>query len=158
LLWGVPLVLLALASSQIAAFLLLGIVGLGVTVVDVAAVTLLQRTARGELLPHALGVVQAVFVSSVAIGTLIAPALVSMLGPRGALLATGLVLPVLAVALWRRLQQLDRGVAAADSSLARLLRAIAIFAPLTEPALEQLAGSLRRIAVPAAATVFAQGD
>jgi hypothetical protein len=157
LLWGAPLVLLALVSSQVAAFLLLGVVGLGVTVVDVAAVTLLQRTAKGELLPHVLGLLQAVFVTSVAVGTLIAPVLVSWLGPRGALLATGLVLPALALALWRRLQQLDARPAA-ESSRARLLRGLPIFAPLQESALEQLADSLRRVLLSSGATVFAEGD
>src|SRR5262249_2563369 len=65
LLFGVPLVLLALLSSEAAAFLLLAVAGVGVTVVDVASVTLLQRTAGGDLLPHALGVLQTVFVAGV---------------------------------------------------------------------------------------------
>jgi len=65
-LWGVPLVALALAKSETAAFLLLVVVGIGVTVVDVSAVTLLQRAAQGELLAHALGLLQAIFVATLA--------------------------------------------------------------------------------------------
>jgi hypothetical protein len=47
--------LLAFVSSQEAALVLLGVVGVGLTMVDVAAVKLLQRSAAGDLLPHALG-------------------------------------------------------------------------------------------------------
>jgi len=157
LLWGIPLVLLAVISSDAAAFVLLGLVGVGVTVVDVAAVTLLQRTASGELLPHALALLQTVFVASVATGTLLAPVLVGAAGVRGALLVTGTLLPVLAIALWRRLRRLDSD-AEPKAELAPLLAAIPIFAPLSDAALDQLASSLRPIALPPHSTVFEQGD
>jgi MFS family permease len=157
LLWGIPLVLLSLVSSPAAALVLLGVVGVGVTVVDVAAVTLLQRTARGDLLPHALGLLQAVFVISVAVGTLLAPILVSNLGVRGALLATGAFLPLLAVALSRQMSRLDAS-SAHDPALVELLVKIPIFAPLAESALEHLGSSLTPVALPAGARVFSQGD
>ena len=156
-LWGVPLVVLALVSSETAAFFLLAIVGIGVTVVDVASITLLQRTARGDLLPHTLGVLQAVFVTSVAAGTLVAPLLVSSLGVRGALLVTGALLPILSLGLWRRLRSLDERPAA-HPELVALLAAIPMFAPLPDPAVEHLASSLEEIDLPTGATVFAQGD
>jgi predicted MFS family arabinose efflux permease len=157
LLCGAPLVLLAVLSSRIAAFALLGLVGIGVTVVDVAAVTLLQRAAAGELLPHALGTLQAVFVASVAAGTLLAPALVATLGARGALLVTGAFLPVLALGLSRRLRRLDRR-RATNPSLVALLAANPIFAPLADPLIEHLAASLRPVTAAPQAVVFAQGD
>jgi hypothetical protein len=157
LLWGVPLVLLALVSSEVAALILLVVVGIGVTIVDVSAVTLLQRNADGELLPHALGLLQSVFVASVGIGTLLAPLLVGGLGIRGALLVTGALLPLLATALWRRLRRLDT-VSAADSELVALLAAIPIFTPLSTPARERLALWLSPEAFGAGETIFAQGD
>jgi MFS family permease len=157
LLWGIPLVLLSLVSSPVAALVLLGFVGVGVTIVDVAAITLLQRAARGDLLPHALGMLQAVFVLSVAAGTLIAPVLVSSLGVRAALLATGAFLPVLAVGLNRQLRRLDAS-AVHEPALVALLLQIPIFAPLPESAIEHLAASLSPRAVPAGAIVFSQGD
>jgi hypothetical protein len=156
-LWGVPLVLLALVSSQAAALLLLGFVGVGVTLVDVAAVTLLQRTARGDLLPHALGLLQVVFVLGVATGTLLAPVLVDLLGVRGALVATGAFLPLLAVALARQVRRLDHSTAH-DPAHVALLAGIEIFAPLPEAALEHLAEMLLAVELPAGTSVFAQGD
>jgi len=157
LLFGVPLVLLALVSSEAAAFLLLAVAGVGVTVVDVATVTLLQRTARGDLLPHALGVLQTVFVAGIATGTLLAPVLVSALGVRGALLVTGAVLPALSLALWRRLRLLDARPPA-EPKLVELLAGIPIFAPLSESQLEQLASALDRVVITPEETVFVQGD
>lgn len=157
-LWGVPLVLLALAaSSEGAAFLLLAIVGVGVTVVDVSALTLLQRAAQGELLTHALGLLEGIFVTTVAIGTLAAPLLVSAVGARNALLLTGLPLPLLAAALWRRLRRLDDG-SRPSSPWAQLLAETAIFAPLSVAVREQLARSLEERELPPRTTVFAQGD
>jgi predicted MFS family arabinose efflux permease len=156
-LWGVPLVLLALASSETVAFLLLAVVGVGVTVVDVSAVTLLQRVAQGDLLAHALGLLQAIFVAGVALGTLAAPLLVSAFGIRAALLVTGLLLPLLAAALWRRLRRLDHGEAPA-SPWAQLLAGTAIFAPLTQAARDSLARSLRERELSAGTTAFSQGD
>jgi len=156
-LWGVPLVALALASSETAAFLLLIVVGIGVTVVDVSAVTLLQRAAQGELLAHALGLLQAIFVATVALGTLAAPLLVSAVGARKALLLTGIPLPLLAAALWRHLRRLDYGEKP-GSPWAQRLAETTIFAPLSNSAREQLARSLRDRALPPRTTVFAQGD
>lgn len=149
--------LLSFVSTPAAALVLLGFVGVAVTVVDVAAITLLQRTARGDLLPHALGMLQAVFVFSVAAGTLLAPILVSSLGVRGALLATGAFLPLLAIALNRQLNRLDASPAQ-DPELIALLLGIPIFAPLPESALEHLASSLTPRELPAGAVVFSQGD
>jgi predicted MFS family arabinose efflux permease len=156
-LWGIPLVLLALVSSETVALLLLAVVGVGVTVVDVCAVTLLQRVAQGELLAHALGLLQAIFVAGVALGTLAAPLLVSVFGIRTALLLTGLPLPLLAAALWRRLRRLDQRETSV-SPWARLLAATAIFAPLTHAARESLAHSLRERELAAGTIVFNQGD
>jgi MFS family permease len=157
ILWGIPLVLLSFVSTPAAALVLLGFVGVAVTVVDVAAITLLQRTARGELLPHALGTLQAVFVFSVATGTLLAPVLVSSLGVRGALLATGAFLPVLAITLNRQLQRLDAGLAQ-NPELVGLLAQISIFAPLSESALEHLASLLTARDLPSGGVAFSQGD
>lgn len=157
LLWGVPLMLLSFLSSQAAAFLLLGVVGIGVTVVDVTAVTLLQRSATGDLLPHALAVLQTVFVVSLGVGTLVAPLLVSSFGIRGALFATGVPLPLLALALGRRLRRLDERPLT-HTAYIELLSGIPIFSPLTEAAVEHLASALRPLALAAGEIVFYEGD
>jgi hypothetical protein len=157
-LWGIPLILLSLASSEIVALVLLGIVGVGVTVVDVASVTLLQRAARGQQLADALGLLQATLVTSVALGTVLAPVLVSALGVRGALVTAGIPLPVVAGALWRRLRELDDSGPAVSPERLALVAADPIFAPLPEASQERLAADFAPVAVQRDERVFAQGD
>ena len=156
-LFGIPLLLLALFSSTVLAFVLLGVVGVGVTVVDVAAVSLLQRVLRGDLLAHAFGLLQALFVVTVGIGTVLAPVLVDLIGVRGALVVVGLPLPLLAAALWRRLRRLDASMEA-GSKWEPLLAATSIFAPVARAARERLAERMRETPVAAGEAVVHQGD
>ncbi len=157
LLWGLPLLLVAVLSSPAATIALFALVGVGFTIVDVSTVTLLQRLASGEALSHALGLLQAVFVTGTAAGTLLAPPLVVFVGPRGALAVTGALLPLLAAVLWARLRRLDRRLAT-DPARVGLLAAIPIFEPLTDAALEHLASVLEPVATEGGDAVVVQGD
>ena len=80
-----------------------------------------------------------------------------MLGIRAALISTGLVLPVVVVALSRALLALDRPDPAV-AERAALLRAHPIFQPLAEGTLEQLARALKPVALVSGAAVIRQGD
>jgi Cyclic nucleotide-binding domain/Major Facilitator Superfamily len=155
-LWGVPLLLLAALPRVGTALVLLALVGVGVTLVDVSAVTLLQRAAPTELLGQALGVVQGLFVGSLGIGTLLAPVLIHEVGLRWSIFVTGALLPLLVIALWRRLSRLDAGLAS-EHAVGRLL-AIPIFEPLDRPTIEGLASSLARVESAAGTTIVAEGD
>jgi hypothetical protein len=128
-----------------------------VTIVDFAAVTLLQRAIPDNVLARVFSLLQSVFVGTIGLGALLAPLLVSGLGIRGALLASGIVLPVLTAVLWRRLVKLDAGYRVTDSAV-ELLRAVEIFAPLDLPTLERLARALIPIEAPAGEVVISQGD
>jgi hypothetical protein len=92
-----------------------------------------------------------------AAGSALAPALKDWLGLDGALVATGLLLPVLTLLCWRRLARIDAAAAVPQKQLA-LLRGVPFLAPLPAPALEHLAGSLAAVEVPAGETVFHEGD
>jgi predicted MFS family arabinose efflux permease len=156
-LWGVPLLLIGLWPSTPLALAMLGAIGLGNTLVDVSALTLLQRAVDNAVLARVMGVVQALCVATMAAGALIAPALVSALGARGALVATGLFLPVLAALLWSRLAAIDRAAHVPARQL-ELLRVIPIFSPLAGPTLERLALALRPLRIAAGADVVREGD
>jgi len=156
-LWGVPLLLLGAWPSTPLALAMLGAIGLGNTLVDVSALTLLQRAVDNAVLARVMGVVQGLLVAAMAAGAVIAPALVAGLGPRGALIATGAFLPALAALLWPRLAAIDRE-ATLPARPFELLRAIPIFAPLPEATLERLALALRPLEVPAGADVVREGE
>ena len=155
--WGVPIALIGVWPHEASALVLLALVGIGNTLVDVAGLTLLQRTVRDDVLARVFGVLESLFFASGAVGAILAPALIGAAGVRAALIVTGCVLPALTLLAWRGLARLDVGVAVPERQLG-LLEAIPIFAPLTAASLEQLAARLQPVRFPAGATVFRQGD
>ena len=157
LLWGVPLMLVAGFPSTAIVVPLLLLVGAGNTLVDVAGITLLQRSAPDAVLGRVFGAFESVIIGALGIGSLLAPLLDAALGPRGALLVAGLILPVVLLPSWRRLLGIDARGRVDEAALA-LLRAIPIFEPLPLPELERLSLALEDAHVDSGATVFAEGD
>lgn len=156
-LWGLPLALIGVWPEQMLALVLLAIVGAGGTIVAVAGDTLLQRAAPPDLLARVFGAVDGLLLVALALGSLAAPFLVSTIGVRGALIATGALLPVLAALTWTRLVAIDAAAAVPERQL-ELLRASPIFAPLPPATMEALALRLEPRRAHAGEVVFAQGD
>jgi MFS family permease len=154
-LWGIPIALIGIYPEAPVALILLGIVGVGTILVDVSGITLLQRSVPDEVLTRVMGVVQSVFVGTLGLGAILAPLLIDALGIRGALVATGALLPVLAALLWRRLSTMD---ARGPSLRLGLVREIPLLRPLPPATAEQLATSLVPVRVSAGEDVFRQGD
>lgn len=156
-LWGVPIALIGVWPSEAAALVLLAVLGIGNTLVDVAALTLLQRAAPDEVLARVFGVIESLLVGALGAGAILAPLLVSLFGIRSALIATGALLPALAAVAWRRLVGIDAEVAVPERELA-LLRGLPMFAPLPAATLEHLAGALVARWVDAGSTVVREGE
>ncbi|HEY2938667.1 MAG TPA: MFS transporter [Gaiellaceae bacterium] len=156
-LWGVPLALLGIWPSVAAALLLFGVLGVGNTLVDVAGLTLVQRTAPEEVRARVFGVLESVLLATIGIGAILAPLLTAAFGPRGALIAAGGGLTALALPFWRPLAALDAATARPGPEL-DLLREIPIFAPLPPVTLEQLVSRLSSVRVAAGDDVFRRGD
>jgi len=155
--WGVPIALVAVWPNQIFALVLLGIVGIGNTIVDVSGMTLLQRAAPDEVLARVFGVLESLLLLTVGLGAAAAPLLLAWLGTRGALIFAGALLPLLVVPVWPRLAAIDRAGHIPEQQLG-LLRDNPIFAPLPAPTLEQLAEALEELRVPADEEVIRQGE
>ena len=154
---GAPIVLIGAHPATLPALALLAVLGIGVTIVDFSAVTLLQRAIHENVLAKVFTVLQSLFVGSLGLGAALAPILVSSLGIRGALLASGMVLPVLAAVLWSRLLPLNAYDAIADG-VVRLLRSVPIFQPLELPALERLARAVVPVDVTAGDAIVKEGE
>jgi MFS family permease len=157
LLWGLPIALVAVWPHLWAALVLLGIVGVGNTMVDVFGMTLLQRSTPDAVLARVFGVLESAGLVGVALGALAAPAMLAGLGTRATLVVAGVLLPVLVIPSWRALAAIDRDALIPSERLA-LLRGIPIFAPLPEATIERLAAELVPSQVPAGATIFRRGD
>jgi len=156
LLWGIPIALIGLVPEPLPTLLFLGIVGLGNTLVDVSAFTLLQRAVPDEVLARVFGAVQGLWVGAIGVGAIVAPLLIAALDIRGALIVTGAFLPILAALARRRLTALDEAPIPARELA--LLRGIEIFRPLPPPVLESIAGALVPMRLEAGREVFRQGE
>src|SRR5437667_4069198 len=127
ILWGAPILLIGVWAKAVPAFVLIAIAGLGLTLVDVAGFTLLQRAVPEEVLARVFGVLHSAFFATGGIGAVVAPALISSLGIRTALIVTGAVLPVVTIPSFAMLAHIDRTLTVPTAELQRL-RSIAIFA------------------------------
>jgi MFS family permease len=154
--WGVPIVLIAAKPELFGAIALLAAVGAANSVEDVAVFTLLQRIVPDEVLAGVLGVLWGLAMGAVALGSVAAPALVAWLGPRAAFVLVGAVLPVLALATYRRLAAIDREAAPAPEL--ELIDLVPMFAPLSVAAKERVASSLERRVVHPGEMVIRAGD
>lgn len=155
--FGLPLALLAAWPSTALALLVLGLNGFGNTLIDVSGMTLLQRAAPEDVIARVFGVLETMFFATVGLGAVAAPALLALLGTRGALIATGALLPLLLIPSWPTLRAIDRAAAAPLERIA-LLREIPIFAPLPAATIERLASSLRTVTAAAGETIVQKGE
>jgi len=154
--WGVPIALIAPFTHSGFAFAMLLIVGIGNVLVDVAALTMLQRVAADEVLGRVFGVMEAVLSITVGVGAAVTPLVIDAVGVRGALLATGAVLPVLVVITWPLLSRADPG--ALQPERVELMRGVPFLGPLPEATLERIGSLLTPVAGQAGTAVFEQGD
>ena len=155
-LWGFPMVLLAAWAQPVFAFALLGLLGVGNTLVDVAGVTLLQRAVPDVVLARVFGVLESLTWGTIALGSIAASGLVAALGGRWALVVVGGLLPVLTVLAWRQLAALD--ARPPDAAAAELLRGVRMLAPLPPAVVEALAAAAEPVHIPAGDVVFRRGE
>jgi MFS family permease len=154
--WGAPIVLIASDPQLVGAVVLLAVVGAANSVEDVAVFTLLQRIVPDEQLTRVLGLLWGLAMGAVALGSVAAPVIVDLLGVSAAFALVGAVLPVLALAAYRRLASIDRGVVA-DPQLA-LIEQVPMFAPLSVAAKERVASQLVEALVHAGDVVIRTGE
>jgi CRP-like cAMP-binding protein len=157
LITGVPVMALGIVPGlAVAAALLIGY-GAGKGLVTVAGQTLLQRTVREDVSARVFGVQEGLIQAATAAGAALGPALVLALGTRGALVATGALLPLVALLSPRTLRRLDVR-AVVPGPVFTLLAGVPFLSVLPMRTLERLA----RVAAPASAaageTVIRQGD
>lgn len=155
-LWGLPLAVIGAAPTAPVAVVALAVSGVANGVLDVAGFTLLQRCASTRARSAVFGLLEAVIGVGVSAGSIVVPGLIVALGPRGALAVAGAILPLVAVASWRRLNRADDEAVVPDRELS-MLRRIPIFAGLPMSALERIAEALRPAAWEPGEVVMAEG-
>ena len=155
--WGLPLALIAAWPSQSVALVLLVLAGVGYTIVDVAGFTVLQRAVDDSVLARVFGTLESVALIATAVGAGVASIVNGLVGPRTALLAAGLLLPVVTIAAARRLHAIDEESRVPIDRLV-LLRRNPIFSPLPPAAIDALANRLAPEQHSAGEEIFRQGE
>jgi hypothetical protein len=123
----------------------------------VAARTLLQRLGSDETLARVIGFLETSRLLAMALGSIVPPALIALFGIRGALIAIGAFLPLLALTRWRALRDFEIGAPVSERHY-EILRANPIFAPLPVDRLEGVSRSLVEVEAAAGREVITQGD
>jgi MFS family permease len=154
---GVPLTLVAALPEVWVTVLALFVLGFGYSLVETAGMTLLQRLTSDEVLGRAVAVVESSYWITTGIGAMLAPAIVTLFGVEGALLAVGLVLPLLAILRWRGLARFEAGKPV-PARVFDSLHHLDLFAPLPIGTIENLALRAEERAVHAGQVVVRQGD
>ena len=154
---GLPLVLLGALPHVALGIFAWGAFGLGFVLVKVSGLTLVQRLSGDRVIARVLAVLETTFVATIGLGAILAPALDSLLGLKGALMVTGGLLPLLTVAMWAGLKRLELGAPVPQREF-ELLRRCPVFEPLPIATTEGLARRLVPVDVDAGTEVITQGD
>ena len=156
-LWGAPIALIVVWPTLGWAILGMAVVGAGNSGLDIAGYTLVQRSVVDAVLGRVFATLEIVGSAAIGIGSIAAPQLVGGLGLRGALIATGAILPVLAVIFRPRLRAIDEASTVPQREL-ELLASVPFFEPLAPTTLEKLAMRVRPLAVTAGTEVVREGE
>ena len=155
--WGLPLILVGAVPVATMALVAFFITGVSNAVLDITGFTLIQRGVRNEDRVAMFAIMEGLFGIGLLVGSLVAPALVAMVGVQATFLVAGAILPVLALLTWRPIIRGVGGTAPAEEHLA-LLRRNALFVPLPLTALDRLAESLVPVSFEPGATVMRKGE
>ena len=156
-----PTALLTVVHAPWIAFLLEVVRGAGTIIVDVLAITALQRLVKPEVVARVFGVFFAFVLAAISLGALFMPILLGTVGLRTTLLIMGLAIPALSVAAYPFLRALDaRALADLRAVEPRIatLQALDIFAGATRTALERLARGAVEETVDAGTVLIREGD
>jgi MFS family permease len=131
--------------------------GSAITLLDVLARTLLQRTASDDVLTRVFGAVEALWMLGYGAGAALAPSLERALGLGGAFAVCGGAMLVAALVALPGLRRIDEHTVVPARQLA-VLRRIPMFAPLPPLDLERIARQIDLIEIAPGSEVIRQGD
>lgn len=156
-----PTLVFLVAGNPVLAFVIQIVRGAGTLVVDVLAVTALQRSLPNDLLARVFGAFNAFLLAAILLGAVVAPVLIEQVSLDAALWFSGLAIPVLCLLGWPVLRRMDRESVARDALLApkvKLLAACNLFADVSAGGIDQLAGASTEVTVGAGQSVVREGE
>ena len=155
--WGSPIAVIGLLPSPTVALAAMVVIGVANATYDVALFTIFQRASANDERAPVLSVLEGVIGLGAISGSLLAPVLLFAFGIRGALVAAGAILPIIAGVIYSRIGHAGR-ITVVDEGLVHLLRRVPAFAELPLTAVERLVAGLVPIAEPAGTALMTQGE
>ena len=135
--------------------------GVGMVIVDVLALTSLQRDLSGDVLSRVLGVFDTLVLGGILLASLATGILLAHADLNVALIAVGLGIPVIALTGLPTLLRADRTSAAVAARLrprVELLSRLDLLAGADHNTLERLAAAGEEVTLPAGSVVIREGD
>ena len=157
----VPTALMLLVHAPALGFFLEVVRGGGTLVVDVLAVTAMQRSVAPTMVARVFGVFFALVLAAISLGSALGAVAISHLGLRGSLLLAGLAIPGLALCAYPWLFRMDRAAVRRLAELApriKILEQLGIFAAGSRASLEHLAAACTETTAPAGEVIIQEGD
>jgi hypothetical protein len=142
-------------------FLLQVVAGVGMILVDVLALTALQRDMPRGVLGRVLSLLDVAFISAILISSFVFAFVFAALELHGTLLVIGVGFPIAAFLGVRPLVHADRAAAEALRALEpriALLQVLDLFSAAARPVIERLARAIDEVDTPAGTTLIAEGD
>ena len=155
--WGGAIALVGITATAAAAPGLIIIGGAGLTIVDVAGRTILQRSVRDEVLARVFGLQEGLAMAGLALGSVLVSILSVLIGLVATIAVIAAILPAVVLLTWPQLSALDRRAMVPVRALA-LLRRTTLFSPLPGPQLEGVARRGVWVTVPPATIIIQEGD
>jgi predicted MFS family arabinose efflux permease len=154
---GLSVLLIGLWPQATRAFPALVVMGVGFALLETALLTLTQRLAADDVVGRVFGVEETIDVIALGIGSLVAAALVGLLGVGGAIIAAAAVLPIVALLIVGRVASWEAGTRVPEHVFG-VLRGLELFAPLPIATLENLALRLTERSYAAGERIVTQGE
>ncbi len=159
--YAAPSALLVVVHQPSVAFGIEVVRGIATLIVDVLAMTALQRSLAPDMISRVFGVFWALVIGGLALGAFVTPFLLNATGLNTTLLLTALVVPCAVVLVYPKLASLDRISAITAEDLAprvRVFQRLDIFAGASQPMLERLAKNATELVLEAGTSVLRQGE
>jgi MFS family permease len=156
-----PTALLAVIRAPELAFAVQLLRGASTLMVDVLAITALQRAVASDVLARVFGVFFAFVLGAISLGTLITPLIVNSFSLNVGLFTMAFGPAALGMLGWPALASIDRSTAERADALAprvALLERLEIFTTASRPVLERLAASATEAEFPGGTVIVAEGD
>lgn len=159
--YTLPNLLVALTESAVAGTSAQVIRGAGTLVVDVLAITALQRAVAPEMIARVFGIFFAIVLGSISLGTVVAPVLISATDLATAVGVVAVAPLALSLLMMRALLSADRIAVTRQAAIAPRVAVLARLGMLDgapRAVLEQLAASASTRVEPPGTVIVAEGD